>query len=107
MADVVDPDDERLEVLERALRLEIQDDQPDRHDRQAQERDLQIGVHHERRSVLLDVPAPGFAVLVAGGRQTDRRGSSLDGYPDDRGRVDSPARPEKSELVSDGTLSRP
>ena len=69
MADVIDPDDEWLEVPERALGVHVQHDQ--RHDGrgQARQRELQIGVHHQRRPVLLDVPTPGLAVLVAGGRK--------------------------------------
>ena len=106
VAHVVDPNDEGLEVAERALRVHVQHDE--RHDdgRQARHRDLQIRVHHQRRAVLLDVPASGLAVFVAGGRQVIV-GVVIGGYPKRRGKADWPADPENSECVSDGTFSKP
>ena len=105
-ADVIDPNDQRLDVLRGALDPESQPDKTDGHHGQTEERELEVPVHHQRGAVLLDVPAACVAVLIPDGRQDGIVGGH-GVYPTRRGKVDSPAWPEKSDVVRDGTLSRP
>ena len=67
MAHVIDPNDEGLDVAEGPLRVDVQPDEAHDDRRQARHGQLQIGVHHQGRAVLLDVPASGLAVFVASG----------------------------------------
>ena len=59
-SDLVDPDDERLEGVDPALRADVQEHQPHRDERDAQERNLQVRVQHQRGAVQLDVLAFGI-----------------------------------------------
>ena len=64
-ADLVDPDDQRLQALQRLVRPDVQDEQPDGHQREAHQGDLLVAGEHDRRAVVLDVAAAGLAVFVA------------------------------------------
>ena len=56
-ADVVNPDDQRLQVLVLLDRPEVEHEQADGDERHAQQRDLEVRVHHQRRAEQLDVLA--------------------------------------------------
>ena len=52
-ADVVDPDDQRLDLGVLRGRVDVQPDEPERDQRHQNQRDLQVGVQHQRGAVHL------------------------------------------------------